>query len=107
LADSEVVGVVRRYLKLLQAKGLRAERAVLYGSHAKGTAAEYSDIDVLILSTDFGKDRVAEGQFLFRMARLVDSRIEPVPIHPSEYREDPDSPLIHSALNEGVEILSS
>lgn len=106
MAESAVIRVVRSYLRLLQAKGLKADKAVLYGSHAKGTAAEYSDIDVLILSADFGKDRIAEGQLLFKLARLVDSRIEPVPVHPSEYHEDPDSPLIHFALKEGVEILS-
>lgn len=107
MAPSEIVGIVQRYLRLLKENGVNAQKAVLYGSRARGDAAEHSDIDLLILSPDFGADRVREGQFLFKMARRVDARIEPVPVHPSEYVAIPDSPLLHFAQQEGMEILPS
>jgi predicted nucleotidyltransferase len=38
-----------------------------------------SDIDVAVISKDFGKDRVEEGMTLFRIAGKIDPRLEPVP----------------------------
>ncbi len=104
MAPAEIVGIVQRYVSLLRQHGVNVQKAVLFGSRARGDAAQYSDIDVLILSPDFGTDRVSEGQMLFKMARHVDARIEPVPVHPSEYGESPDSPLLHFAQREGLEV---
>jgi hypothetical protein len=33
--------------------GIRVDRAILFGSHARGEAKDGSDIDVLIVSSDF------------------------------------------------------
>lgn len=35
--------------------GIRAERILLYGSQAAGTAREYSDIDLFVISEDWSK----------------------------------------------------
>jgi len=41
----------------LQSHGLRVEKLVLFGSQARGTAREDSDLDVAVVSPDFaGKD---------------------------------------------------
>jgi uncharacterized protein len=48
------VAVVLDYLRqALLAQGLRIEKLVLFGSQAKGTAREESDIDVAVVSPDF------------------------------------------------------
>jgi predicted nucleotidyltransferase len=41
------------FLKALISKGLHIERAVLYGSYAKGNPHEYSDIDLAIWAKEF------------------------------------------------------
>ncbi|MBI2433379.1 MAG: nucleotidyltransferase domain-containing protein [Candidatus Hydrogenedentes bacterium] len=45
MAEAAIVGTIKRYLAALPPRGIRSRRAVLYGSHAKGTADEWSDID--------------------------------------------------------------
>ena len=38
-----------------------------------------SDIDVAVISKDFGKDRVEERMVLFRVAGKIDPHLDPVP----------------------------
>ena len=49
----EIAAIIARYCAQLEAMGIRVERAILFGSHARGEAKDGSDIDVLIVSSDF------------------------------------------------------
>jgi uncharacterized protein len=44
----------------LKRDNINVAKVILYGSRASGKAHEYSDIDVAIVSPDFGKDRFGE-----------------------------------------------
>jgi predicted nucleotidyltransferase len=52
------IAVILDFLRsALQSHGLRVEKLVLFGSQARGTAREDSDLDVAVVSPDFaGKD---------------------------------------------------
>jgi predicted nucleotidyltransferase len=58
--DRDALQKTKEFIERLQNRGLRIQRAYLFGSHAKGTAHEWSDIDVAIvadnLSGDWHKD---------------------------------------------------
>lgn len=45
--------IIEKYKKELKKSGINAERIMLYGSYAKGTPHEESDIDLIIISDDF------------------------------------------------------
>lgn len=47
--------VIREYVEAIRAQGLNVEKVILYGSQAKGTARQDSDIDLLVVSPDFAK----------------------------------------------------
>ena len=79
---------VRKFVKELKREKIRVTKVILYGSRVSGKAHEYSDIDVAIVSPDFGKDRYEEGARLFEIACEVDPRIEPVPISVESYEND-------------------
>ena len=68
-----------KFIKYLQEKGLHISAAYIFGSYAKGTANDNSDIDICIISPAFGKDYFAEMIQLRKIALEIDSRIEPVP----------------------------
>ena len=80
------------------------EKIILYGSRASGRHHEYSDIDVAVVSPDFGKDRFCEGVMLFKVACEIDARIEPVPISSESYEKDTWLPLIYEIREKGVEL---
>jgi predicted nucleotidyltransferase len=52
-ASPQIAGIVRRYCDELGRRGIRCERVLLFGSHAKGTAYENSDIDLIVVSPDW------------------------------------------------------
>ncbi len=99
-----VIEKIDRFAKRIEEEGIRIDKIILYGSYASGTCREESDIDVAIISPDFGKDRVEEGMLLFRIAGDVDPRIEPVPISNKAYEKDTWLPLIYEVRTKGIEI---
>ena len=80
----------------------RVEAAYLYGSQAKGTATEWSDIDVAVISPDFAADLLKERLLLMRLAAQIDLRIEPHPFRSEDFR--PASPLVSEIQRTGVRV---
>jgi predicted nucleotidyltransferase len=49
----ELKQIVQRFCAQLEKMGIRAEKVMLYGSQAMGTAREGSDIDLIVISRDW------------------------------------------------------
>jgi len=101
---SQVLKIIKAFVKALKDAGISVDRVILYGSHAKGVARLDSDIDIAVVSKDFGKDRVEEGMTLFRIAGKIDSRLEPVPISTTVYENDTWIPLVYEIREKGIEL---
>ena len=104
MVDPEIRNIILRYVNVLKTRGIRVEKAVLYGSYASGNFRSGSDLDLAIISPDFGKDRFEEGKKLLQIAWRVDPRIEPVPISSDSYENDIWIPLIYEIRQKGVEV---
>jgi len=76
--------------------------AYLYGSHARGNAGKWSDIDIALISRDFMKDRTDERIRLMKIALEVDKRIEPVPFRPETFTDS--DPLAWEIKHNGISI---
>ena len=92
--EAEVRAIINRYVDFL-AKELNVKRVILFGSYARDTATEDSDIDIAIESPDFGDNYVKDWQKLYRCVWRsgVEPIIEPRPLHPG----------INSMINEEIE----
>ncbi|MEW6685804.1 MAG: nucleotidyltransferase domain-containing protein [Candidatus Edwardsbacteria bacterium] len=104
MVEESVIKKVKKFVDILKRKGIRIDKIILYGSYVRGNPRGESDIDVAVISRDFGKDRTEEGMTLFRIAGDVDPRIEPIPISLKSYEEDTWLPLIYEIRTKGVEI---
>jgi len=102
--QEQVIKVIRKFVKALEKEGISLERVILYGSYAKGNIRRDSDIDVAVVSKQFGRDRVEEGMKLFRIAGKIDPRIEPVPISSKSFENDTWIPLIYEIRQKGIEV---
>ncbi len=102
MANESVINTIKNYLNNLIAHGIPAQRAVLYGSHAKGTAKARSDIDVLIISPMFDKDRWSHESELWKLTLKADPGIEPIPVGVRQFEEDDTSAIIEMARREGI-----
>ncbi|MCJ7739953.1 nucleotidyltransferase domain-containing protein [Candidatus Microgenomates bacterium] len=74
-----IIDTVRKYSDLVKLKGIDIKQTILFGSHAKGNARRYSDIDICIVSDQFGQDSLDELQILLHLSHDIDERIEPIP----------------------------
>ncbi|MBU1628437.1 nucleotidyltransferase domain-containing protein [bacterium] len=104
MVEREILNKLKEFKKILEANGIRITKMILYGSRLTGKFHEDSDIDVALVSPDFGKDRFDEGVKLFQFACKIDPRIEPVPISPQSYEHDTWIPLIYEIRENGLEL---
>lgn len=104
MAKKPVAGVIKKFVSELIKKGITIDKIILYGSHARGKVRPDSDIDVAVVSRDFGKDRTEEGMLLFRIAGEIDARLEPVPISLKAYNDDTWIPLIYEIRTKGIKL---
>lgn len=104
MVESTVIKIIERFVGALERDGIKVDKVILYGSYNRGTQREDSDIDIAIISRDFGKDRVEEGMRLFRIAGSIDPRIEPVPVSLESYEKDTWVPLIYEIRAKGVDV---
>lgn len=79
------------------------EKAILYGSYARGNPHKDSDIDLAVVSPDFAKmDLFERAELLGRTVRECDHLLEPLAYSPEEFFEaDTPSPLIKMIRNTG------
>ncbi|MEN8264351.1 MAG: nucleotidyltransferase domain-containing protein [Nitrospirota bacterium] len=104
MAKKSVIKIIKRFTTALIKEGITVDRVILYGSYAKGNERPDSDIDVAVVSRDFGKDRTEEGMLLFRIAGEIDASLEPVPISVKAYENDTWVPLIYEIRTKGIEL---
>jgi predicted nucleotidyltransferase len=90
--ETELDRAIADFVQRLEA-GIRVEAIVLYGSYARGTAYEQSDIDVAVISPDFNGLPMYKRQERIALLTLYrDLRITPIGYSSAEYaRHDPAS----------------
>jgi len=53
LTQNAAIETVRNYARDIEARGVHLRKVILYGSFAKGTQHEWSDIDVALVADEF------------------------------------------------------
>ncbi len=97
--------IVKEYVQVLETDGFLIEKAILYGSYAKGTPRRDSDIDICLISKKFGKDSHQEGKYLFRkLWDLKNANLEPVGYSPKYFYGKNSSPLVNEIQKHGIEL---
>jgi len=95
-----IIDIVKRFLDKLNEIGIDIEAAYLYGSYVKRKQHKWSDIDVVIISSDFSEDRFDERVRLTMIASEIDDRIEPVPFRPEDFIDE--DPLVWEIKKTGI-----
>lgn len=81
----DITRIVREYVANLQPE-IRVQKVILFGSHARGAAHEWSDIDIAVISNDFKKmDQIQRLEFLGLRIKGCDPSLEPLPYTLDEY----------------------
>lgn len=102
----KVKNTINKYIALLKKRGVNVQKAILFGSYAKDTAHKMSDIDLAVISTDFGRNGQEDMLTLARLSTLVSSRLSPVPLRPEALKLKYDT-LVGEIKKYGQVIYSS
>lgn len=100
--DASIIKIIDIFLDKLNRSGITVEEAYLFGSHARGSADKWSDIDIAIISSSLSNDRFDERLRLMKLASEIDSRIEPVPFRADTFIDE--DPLVWEIKKEGISI---
>lgn len=97
---AEAMRIARNYVDSLKMR-CQVEDAVLFGSFARGTHHDDSDIDIAIVLTNI-HDIIDTQIDLMKLRRKIDLRIEP---HPFERKDfNATNPVVHEILKHGIRI---
>ncbi len=100
MVNPEIIKTAETYIKQIP-KDLGIKKTYLFGSYAKGIEREESDIDIAIILENM-TDFFSIQRKLMRLRRNIDLRIEPHPIHESDFNND--NPLAFEIKKTGIEI---
>lgn len=104
MAQNEIINKIKKYLILLNSKGVTIDHAFLYGSFARNEEDSESDIDVMLISDLFEIRNDDITYQVWKSAMEIDKRMEPYLVSTKRFNKDDYSPLISSVKTEGIEI---
>ena len=94
--------ILKKYIDTIKSNGIMIDKLYLFGSYARGTADENSDIDIALISKQFKGDRFEDRRLLVPLRRKIDVRIEPIPYRPEDFKEN--DPLAIEIMRNGIEL---
>ena len=99
--DRKIMESIKKYIEKIS-QYYKIEAIILFGSYAKGTENEDSDIDIAIISSDF-KDIIEDGAKLIGLTWKIDTRIEPHPITTEDY-QNISNPFVREVVDTGIKV---
>ena len=100
--NKEIADIVDRYSTVVK-ENYNVVAIILFGSYAKGTQTEDSDIDIAVITDDIKANKFDEEVKLTLLRRKIDSRIEPHIITVEDYEND-ETPFVVEVKNTGIKI---
>ncbi len=98
--NTDILKRVEEYTKVIS-KHYNIKEVYLFGSYAKGTNNEDSDIDVAVIVNSNNNifDIMVE---LMMLTRDIDLRIEPHPIKAEDFKEG--NPFVQEVIDTGIKV---
>ena len=96
----EALKIAGRYIDAISSKYVVLQ-AFMFGSFAKGTNHEDSDIDIAIVVTNVS-DIIDTQIDMMKLRRKVDLRIEPHPFAMTDFNNE--NPVVDEILKSGIQI---
>lgn len=95
----DVAAIVRGLVPTLSEQ-VHVDRVMLFGSRARGEAADASEVDLLVVSPDFGRDVLADYTLLYRCLPPLEADV--LPYTPGRLESaEPDS-FLATVLEDGT-----
>lgn len=84
---SKIRKIVKEYKEELKRHNIHISKTILYGSYAKGNPKPYSDIDLIVVSSDLSRFTPLKRQeFLAGLTMDIDAPLEVIGYTPKELK---------------------
>jgi len=98
---SEINDILNKLIKALNENRIAISEAYLFGSYARSSNSEYSDIDVALVSNEFTGIRYLDIKKIGRIVRNIDYRIE---VHPFSLKDKGESMFLDEIIRTGIRV---
>ncbi len=98
---SEINDILNKLIKALNENRIAISEAYLFGSYARSSNSEYSDIDVALVSDEFTGIRYLDIKKIGRIVRNIDYRIE---VHPFSLKDKGESMFLDEIIRTGIRV---
>ena len=95
--------IIDRYIAELEKNDIPIQEAVLFGSHSKGQADQWSDIDIALVSDVFEGTRIQDRKKIRHITLSISSELSPMPFRPRDF--SPENPFVREILKNGIRIV--
>lgn len=102
ISNRLILQIVQEYVEKI-CENYKVEAIILFGSYAKGTEHEDSDIDIAIVTDDIKNDIFDEEVKLMGLRKGIDYRLEPHIIRIQDYK-DISTPFVQEVINTGIQV---
>lgn len=99
--NKNITDSINKFIEEIK-KRYKVTAVILFGSYAKRTENEDSDIDIAVISDDF-EDIYDCMAILMGMTWDIDARIEPHPISTEDY-EKTSNPFVQEIIDTGIKV---
>ena len=100
---NKVKNTIEKFIDALKENNIRIERAILFGSYARGTNTKWSDIDLAIVSDIFVGNRFDDRKRIRPIYLSISSDLEVLPYRPEDFT--PDDPFVKEILETGIPVI--
>jgi len=101
---NSLISDLRRFRRRISSRYV-IDRMILFGSHARREAHEHSDVDLIIVSSSFGRRNAVDRAYPLRLHWDMDYPVDLLCYTPEEFRAlSRRGGLVREALKEGVEV---
>jgi len=97
-----IMEIIQKYVEKI-CENYNVEAIILFGSYAKGTEHEDSDIDIAIITDDIKNDIFDEEINLMGLRKGIDYRLEPHIIKIEDYK-NAETPFIQEVIDTGIKV---
>lgn len=99
----EIIDKIQKFIDFLEKTGIHIEKAILFGSYAKGVYNKWSDIDLALISNVFEGNRYNDLDKLTDACFAIDTNISALPYRPEDFVTD--DLFVKEILNYGIRIV--
>jgi predicted nucleotidyltransferase len=99
---SKIKQIIDRYISALKENNIAVDRAVVFGSYAKGNSNEWSDIDVALVSNAFEGNWIKDRNKIRAITLSISSDIQVLPYRPEDF--NPEDPFVKEIIETGIRV---